>query len=213
MVLFMLKVHYENGSENEHEDEPHVANGFAVNVHSEDEHEDEEPVVIINEPESESENEPEDEPLNEPINEPLVVNGFPAHIYSDNESENGQEDEQVIINGVIVNEPDDEPPNFNIPERESEDEQEDGTVNEPQDNILPEMKEISEDAWNQMIEKVTLKKVKMDTLVMDYLVNRELPEVAQAFHRETGCPRTILNHCCFFSLFLISSQLIEYINL
>ncbi|PWA88387.1 glucose-induced degradation protein 8 [Artemisia annua] len=48
-------------------------------------------------------------------------------------------------------------------------------------------KEITEYSWNEMLKKGKIKKEDMDMLVMDFLVNNELPHVAEAFRKESGC--------------------------
>nr|XP_043620112.1 protein GID8 homolog [Erigeron canadensis] len=47
---------------------------------------------------------------------------------------------------------------------------------------------ISEYDWNEMFKKGKFKKEDMNTLVMDFLVNKLHTNVAETFHTESGCP-------------------------
>lgn len=61
----------------------------------------------------------------------------------------------------------------------------------------PKKKEITEYGWNEMLKKGKIKKEDMDMLVMDFLVNNELPHVADAFRKESGCQCIFLNRIYF----------------
>ncbi|KAI3809945.1 hypothetical protein L1987_19549 [Smallanthus sonchifolius] len=62
-------------------------------------------------------------------------------------------------------------------------------------NNEPQMKEITEKDWNQILKKGEIKKEYMDLLIMDFLAINNLPTVSEAFHQESGCPLNIQDFC------------------